>query len=386
VIEEKNAKQPANFSNWQQTSMITSMLIGVGVLTLPRSTTEALKEAGWMATILGGLVSLLLFWLMSRLSRRFPGFTLIQFSPLVWGSRKHVWLGKVLSFPWVFSYLGYLYVVSGMATRVFGEVVVTAVLLETPLEAIVITMFMLAFILCLHDVEVVARVNEILFPLIVFPVLFIAIASFQKADWNNLFPLFRSNWQELLWGTLETSFAYLGYEIMLIYFAFAHPDSNKVRAGFFGIGLTSVIYTLIVLAGITVFGSEELQKLTWPTLELVKTTQVPGLILERLESAFLGVWVAAVFTSVATAYYTFIYGLRQYLGRGMTFQRVSSFILLIPLFYITFIPENIIEIFQVMMYMSWFGLGLNFALPIVYLLVIAVRGMFRRSNQRDADA
>ncbi|MED4753827.1 endospore germination permease [Brevibacillus choshinensis] len=385
MSKQGDGRQINTFSLWQQTSLITSTLIGVGVLTLPRTTTSRLFEAGWMAPLVSSIWVFLSVWMIASLSRQFPGKTFIEYSPIIWGSAKRPQLGRWLSLPWVLGYLLYMYVSTAIVSRIFGEVVVTSVLLDTPLEVIIITMFLLAQMLCMHEVEVVARVNELLFPLILFPVLFIALASFQKAEWNNMFPLYRASGKALFEGMYETVYSFSGYEIMLIYFAYAHDNTSKVRAGFFGIGIAMFVYTLIVLAGIVVFGFEELQRVSWPTLELVKTTQVPGLILERLESAFLAVWVAAVFTTVANAYYAFVYGLRQLFNKGIVFQRIVSAIMFIPLFFIALWPQNIVNLFRVSSYLGLVSLSLNLGVPILYWIVLLARGMGHRAKERKAD-
>lgn len=382
---QDSGSQRYGFTTWQQTCLITSTLIGVGVLTLPRTATSHLLEAGWMAPIVGSLGAYYSIWMIAKLSRRFPGMTFVEYSPLVWASKESPKLGKLLSLPWIFIYLSFIYVATGMVSRIFGEVVVTSVLLNTPLEVIMMTMFLLAFFLSLHEVDVVARVNEILFPLIIFPVLFIAIASFQKADWSYIFPLIRVSGKSIFEGAYEAVYSFSGFEIMLIYYAFSQHKAGKEKAGIVGILMTMVVYTLIVVAGITVFGYEELQRLTWPTLELVKTTQVPGLILERLESAFLAVWVAAVFTTVANAYYAVIYGLRQCFNKGILFQRIASAFLFIPLFFIALLPQNIVEIFQISSYIGIGNLVLNLGVPTMYWIVLFLRGKARVPKERKAD-
>lgn len=378
-------KKSILYSYWQQTSLITSTLIGVGVLTLPRTSTEILSQNGWLSPLLGGFVAMFACVMIAKLNDRFPGLSLIQFSPIIWGTERNKLIGILLSLPWIIFYLGYMYCITAMTTRVFGEVVVTAVLRDTPIEAIIITMFLLALYLCMHDLDVVARVNELLLFLILFPVLIIAIASFQKADWNNLLPFFSVNWKQLIRGSLETSFSYQGYEIMLIFYAYAQPSSNKTKSAIWGIGLAIFVYTLIVVAGIAVFGNDELQKVTWPTLELVKTTQVPGLIMERLESAFLGVWVTAVFTTIANFYYCFIFGLRQLLGRGIVFQRFSAFFLFFPLFFISLRPQNITEIFKVMNLFGYLGLVVSFVIPVLFYLIVLIRGKKTEKSEGTTD-
>lgn len=383
--KQDGGREVRTFSMWQQTSLITSTLIGVGVLTLPRTTSSKLYEAGWIAPMIGGVLALFSVWMIAKLSQKFPGQTFIEYSKIVWGSAKNPRVGKWLSLPWVVGYLAYMYFSTAIVSRIFGEVVVTSVLLDTPLEVIIITMFLLAQILCMHDLEVVARINELLIPLIVIPVLIIAFASFQKAEWDNVFPLYRASGKSLYEGVYEAVYSYSGHEIMLIFYAFAHENSSKVKAGLSGIGITIFIYTLIVLAGIVVFGYEELQWVSWPTLELVKTTKVPGLILERLESAFLAVWVAAVFTTVANAYYAFVYGLRQLFHKGMVFQRIVAALLFIPLFFVALWPQNIVEIFRLSSYLGTLSIVINIGIPTLYLLIMWTRGLGQGTKERKAD-
>ncbi len=368
-------------TTWQLSSLITSTLIGVGVLTLPRTASEVLHQQGWTAPLMGGAIALTATLLIAWLSRRYPGLTFVQYSWVIWGSQKGKWQGKLISLPWVLLYLGTLYVGTAITSRLFGEVVVTAVLRETPLEAILITMFCLALFLCLHEVEVVARVNELLFLLILFPVLIIGLLSFQKADWNQLLPLFSAPFKDVVRGAAQSAFSYQGYEVMLMFFAFAQIGARKSKASCLGIAMAIGVYTLITVSGIAVFGHEELQKLTWPTLEIVKTTQMPGLVLERLESAFLGVWVAAVFTTVSNTYYAFNLGLRQLFGRGLVFQRITSFLLMIPLFYLALLPQNIVQIFRAASISAYFGLFSGLGIPLIYLAVSLIRKQGSRSRE-----
>lgn len=372
-------------SMWQQICLMTSTLIGVGVLTLPRTTSSKLFEAGWIAPLIGSAGAFVSLWLIVKLSKRYPGETFIEYSHKVWGSASRPWVGKLFSLPWICIYLVYLYFSTAVVSRVFGEVVVTSVLLQTPLEVMLITMFLLVLFLCMHEVEVVARVNELLFPFIIFPLLFIAIASFQKAEIGNLLPLNQMTSRSMVEGVYEGIYSYSGFEIMFVFFAFAHKNTNKELAGLYSLSIAAVLYTLIVVAGISVFGYEELQRVTWPTLELVKTTQVPGFILERLESAFLAVWVSAVFTTVANAYYVVVYSLRQLFRKGIRFQRVMAAVLLLPLFYFALIPQNIPEVFSFASLLGLSSLVINLIIPVVYWVVILIRDMVSKREGRNVD-
>ena len=73
--------------------------------------------------------------------------------------------GYLLPFPSCSFISSFLLFSTALVKRTFGEVVVTSVLMETPLEIIILTMMDNGFILTLYDIDVLARVNEILLPI-----------------------------------------------------------------------------------------------------------------------------------------------------------------------------------------------------------------------------
>ncbi|MFX6540539.1 GerAB/ArcD/ProY family transporter, partial [Acinetobacter baumannii] len=87
-----------------------------------------------------------------------------------------------------------------------------------------------------------------------------------------------------------------GFFIMTSVIPYMRRPEKAMIAGAFGMFLAGGIYVLTVVAVVAVFGPMETQNLLWPTLELAKTTALPANVLERLDAAFLSVWVTAVFT------------------------------------------------------------------------------------------
>jgi spore germination protein len=146
-----------------------------------------------------------------------------------------------------------------------------------------------------------------------------------------------------------------------------------------GIAIPGVIYVLIIVSGISVFGVDEMRLLAWPTLELVKTTEVPGLILERLESAFLGVWVASVFTTVGNMYYA-----TAAVVRG-TFKlrshRWIAVILLPVLYWLSLMPPNMQKLLEYKKWGGYLGIVLAFIVPIVLLILSYIRGTGNKAKK-----
>lgn len=366
----QSSKDNYMLSPSQVMSLITSTIIGVGVLTLPRSVSESAHQSGWISVLISGFLMLLLLWSIVKIGQHYPGVSLLFTSEGDGSTNRAGKLGRIIILLILFFYIVYwLFVTAGVA-RTFGEVVVTAVLVRTPLEVIVGTMLFLAFIMVLYDLEVMTRVNEALLPIIIIPLLFIALLAFQSADFIRLMPLVAVDRQNLLKGAVAATFSFQGFELIALYLGHLNAGSKQTRrAALLGVSIPILVYVLIVIAGIASFGYEELERLIWPTLELVKTTEVPGLILERLESAFLGVWVAAVFTTIANYFFSACFAVKKLL-RLRTHRYLAVGILPV-LYYLAMWPENVHQLFDYMQYLGYVGLGTSLFVP-VFLLAVGI--------------
>jgi spore germination protein len=372
---KEGTQTPLVISPRQSSSLIASTLIGVGVLTLPRVTASEAQEAAWMATILGAIIAVMVLVVITKIGFRFPKKGIVSYSASILGSDKKKWwfIGRLLSLPIVFILLGYWLTTTAMIARTFGEVVVTAVLRQTPLEVTIITMLLTALLLVMYDVEVLARVNEILLPIIVIPVLFIAFLSFQSFQLEFILPVWPGlSLRDFFMGVLLTLFAYQGYELITVFSAYTHITKKTMRLNIIGLLIPAFVYLLIVIAGVSVFGNEELSMLMWPTLELVKVTQVPGLILERMESAFLGVWVAAVFTTTANVYYATTIVTSQFFGLEK-YRRWIGLAFLPLLFFLSLQPDNVIALFEWQQYIGYTGLFASFVFPLLLTVIAKIR-------------
>lgn len=357
--------QQRNFGTWQLTSIMISSMIGVGILTIPRTSTMLLHQMGWLGPIAGAMIASVAVAAIVYLGYQFPGLTFVEFMPRIFG--------LVLGGLCVFLFILYQFFNAGITVRMFGEVVVTSVLPNTPLEVIIITLLLLIAFLCCHEIEVVARINELLIPFLLFPSLLIPLVSFMNADWYNVMPFHIESWTNIVKTGMETYTLYTGYELLMVYFAFAMPGARLGVASVTGMSFALVVYMITVIAGITVFGYEELQRLVWPTLELVKVTQRTGWFLERFESAFLAIWVASVFTTIGNMFYATIFSLRRWFHKDIRFQRISVIVMMVPLFCFTLVPQNIVELYSFLKHLTTIGFLVTIIVPILLAITQFMR-------------
>jgi len=372
-------------SERQSASMIASTMIGVGVITLPRVAVSSSNQTGWIGIVVGALVAMGLTWIITRLGIRFRGQSIALYAAeLMAPTRRLLWLGKLLALPFLLMLLVYWGWASALVARMFGEMVSTTMLPTTPVEVIILTMLVAGFYLTMYAVEVLARVNEIMLPLIVIPILIIAVSSFQSGRLENLFPIFDMDWKMFFMSSTIMTASLLGYEVMLLFSAHAKSSPKLVKSNVFSISISGFLYVLIAIAGISVFGYEELKLLAWPTLELVKTTEVPGLVLERMESAFLAVWVTAVFTTLGNYYYATALLLKQILH--LKSHRLISLLLLPAMYWISLRPNNLQQLFQTQTRIGWLGMAGALVLPLFFGLLGKLRGKTPLESSTAKDA
>ncbi|GIQ63746.1 hypothetical protein PACILC2_23140 [Paenibacillus cisolokensis] len=84
-------------------------------------------------------------------------------------------------------------ILAALIAREFGEVVITAVLKNTPLEVTVLVMLIMAAVSSRKNLTTFAYIHYFYSPLLLFPVLIIVVLSLKNAEVINLLPIWGNN-------------------------------------------------------------------------------------------------------------------------------------------------------------------------------------------------
>lgn len=89
---------------------VANMVIGFGVLTLPRSIVETTRSVdGWISILIGGLGALVFTWMVAKLVSRFPKRNLHDIANAV--------IGKPLAFLFTLMFAAYMLTFVAYETR-----------------------------------------------------------------------------------------------------------------------------------------------------------------------------------------------------------------------------------------------------------------------------
>lgn len=370
------------FTFWQATTFLPSTILSVGILTLPRTVAEATGTNGIEVVLVSGLLTFLGVWIITKLCQTFPGKTFVSFTQRLLTFRGRKRLGYWLALPIMAAVTGWWVMAVMTVVRLFGELQHSVVLPHTPIWFEVGAMLIVSMFVASNRAEVIARLNEFLFPIIIVPMLAIALLAFKDVEWTNLLPLFDMTWGEFWKGTVQCIFSYQGISVLLIFMASYQQPEKAVRSHAAGIGIVTLTYFLIIMATMGVFSYREVKELTWPVLDLVKNTRFPGLILERIESGFLILWVIAVFTTLANLLTAACHLIGEYLGVQESQRRWVSVPLVIIIFVLALWPEDLHAVFELGGTVQYFGSLVALVIPAGLLLMARVRRIGSGRNRK----
>lgn len=347
----------------QAAVMIINYMLGAGILTLPRTTVEAAKTPDvWISILISGLIILLAGMIVVTLCRRFQGKTWFQFVPEITGK----WLAFVLGL----LFIGYFTIIAAFEIRIMAEVTGLYLLEGTPVWAIVMTFMWIGLYLTTGGINSIARICEIILPITLVFFLIAILLSSNIFDIKNLRPVLGSGFMPVIRGLKPSLLSFTGYEIMFVAMAFMKSPKKGTKAMLVGITVPLVIYlitVIMVIGGLSINGVETR---TWPTLDLMRSFEIQGLIFERFESLLLVIWIMQIFSTFAITHYAASLGWSQLLKTKI---RPFLFILLPVIFLIAMIPKDVSETFKLGSVVGSTSIYLFGALPLLLLLISIAR-------------
>ncbi|MDR6999186.1 spore germination protein [Neobacillus niacini] len=343
----------------QAAVIIINAILGTGILTLPRASVEKVHTPDvWITVLLGGLLALLAGIIITKLSQQFPQKTFYQYSQDLVGK----WVGVALSL----LVIGYFLATSGFQIRSLTEVTKFLLLEGTPNWAIILPFMLVGLYLIMGGINPIARHFEIILPITLVLFLLAIFLSFKIFDIENLRPVLGAGFLPVLKGVKTTALAFTGPEVMLIIVAFMKEPNKAVKAVIVGITIPLILYIITVVMVIGALSADEVVTRTWPTLDLIRSFEISGLIFERFESLLLAIWIMQMFTIYTIAHYAAALGLAQIFKKNIHPIMVG----LVPVIYlISMIPKNLNDVFKLGDVIGNAALYIFGGLPLVLLII-----------------
>ncbi|MCR6095596.1 GerAB/ArcD/ProY family transporter [Salipaludibacillus agaradhaerens] len=348
----------------QTVVFITSYNIAIGILTLPRVTVEEADSPDvWITVILGAVIAFISGIIIVKLSQQFVEKTFYQYSQDIVGNL----VGKAFSMLFIIYFL----TLSALEIRVLAEVTGFYLLENTPGWAMIIPMMWAGIYLISGGINPLVRLLEIIFPFTVIIFMLVLFMSYNLFEIDNLRPVLGLGVAPALKAIKTTALSYTCFESLLFLVAFMKHPGKAVKVVVIATIIPLVFYLLTVVMVIGVFSIDGVVTRVWPTIDLITSYELRGLIFERFDSLLLAVWVMQIFATFIITYFAGALGFAQVFNKNIS---LSIYIVLPVVYIIAMIPKDLNDIFTLG---DWIGNSAIFlfgTVPLLLLIITKLKG------------
>lgn len=351
-------------SNQQIKSLMVTIVIGVGILSLPSDMATILNNDGWIAILVGGLITIPFIMIINKLFKMYPGKTFFG-------------LGKELLGPIIFNVflivaLFYIILLLAYTSRIFADIIKAYLLETTPTEVIIITMLLAISYIARSQIEIIARMAVIIYPIIIGFIIFLIIVNLPNSDFTNLYPILDIDYKMLPKGIMTALFSYAGYEFIILTYPFAEDNSSALKYSLRGMFIVIGIYLIVFFITLSQYGVHQLKREIWPTIAVIKEVDLPGYFLENLDGIVMAVWVMVIYGTMGP----FLHSSGTILSSIFNTRIHEIFILpSLPIIYIiALLPGNLVETNEILgKILNYFSLATIIIIPTIMFIVACIK-------------
>ncbi len=364
-----NLEAKTRMSPLQLAIVIAITMIGISGQVM-RPILEASGHGAWLAVLAGATVFYSAAWLMIKLGEMFPDESFAEYLPRLlgrWPGGAVVWLAVLVFF------LQAALVLQGVSREI------TFFMFDrTPFEVVEACLLLVCVYCCLQDWGTIVRVVQFVFFTALPPWLFLLAVSLLRFRFINFLPLWPEDAAGMAAGALHSWNFFEGYECVLLLLPLVYKGNVKPAKAVAGaFALAAGVFMLRIVLAIGVLTLEGAKNIPFPMLTIVRTVEIPGTFLERLDTYFLVFWVQGIFASVTLA----LYVMAQSLALLYRFADHRPFVLaLAPLLFFLGDASHHFRVFEwLWTAVEWAGLAFSLGvMPLVYAFA------WWRGRSRDA--
>ena len=353
-------------SGFEIVTISTLLMVGTGILSLPRFLIEASEVDTWLIILSGGIILAIVAFIYGYIISRFPGKGYFEILSIT--------LTRPIAYILSTIYIIYIIILMGLNIRIFAETLKGSLFPMTPIEIIILAMILTGGYGARLGLETLGRFAKLLF-LVMTPVTIImfSLACFD-ADFSNLLPIFKISFEELAFAVPRVFYSFIGFDAILILGMFLYNPQDAKKTGPTSVALVTFLYLFINTVTLAKFGAKQTLVLVWPTLNLIRSIDIPLAFIEDMTSIGASLWVFSVFMS----YLPNCMANSVLLGQ-MTGCRENNFfsVCQLPLIYLTaMLPSNITHIYVILDGTTkYLGPLFLFIVPTLILIVMGMKGL-----------
>jgi len=348
---------------------ITSITVTGHLLFIPVIVNQAGRDA-WLSLLVAAVPALLTGWIVSSLSRLFPGQTLVDYCESIAGK----WVGKALALTFLFFFFHH----SALAIRGFGEFFTSAITPRTPIVVYFAAIVILAVYAVKSGLEVLARTNAI-FLVIMIPIgLLASVLTHREKDYANFLPVLENGPGPMLEGALNLIALFSTFFVLSMVFPHVNETAKLRRGSVLTMLVLVVMFIGPVTGPVALFGGERAMGMSYPTFQMLRDIQVAEL--QRLDIIAILLWSLGSFAKVSLYLFAVSYGL----SRVLEFEDYRFIVAPIGALLVIFsllVSDNYVDVYRFLQYVHpVYTVFIELALPAALLAAAYAKLAYARKR------
>jgi spore germination protein len=289
-----NLEAKSYMSAWQLAIVTFVTCVGAQIMLTPRDLIEKAGHGAWLSVLIGGILFYGAVCLMVVLAKEYPDETIVEYAPRLFGK-----VGGTIVVTW-FNLLFFLQVVqifTGM-----GKIITFYMFDRTPPEVVILALLVVCAYCALQDWGTILRIQQFMFFVAYSILIVVWMTSILNFHPENLLPIWPINIKTVVSGGISTWNMYAGYECILLLMPLVYRQvglGSLLKIMGVSFGCLSLIFLMIIVITIGVLTVDGAQNLLYPALVVIRSIELPGTFIERLENYLLLAWIPIVFDTLA---------------------------------------------------------------------------------------
>ncbi|MBQ8279012.1 MAG: GerAB/ArcD/ProY family transporter [Roseburia sp.] len=277
-------------SGRQAMRLITFDLLGYSALLVPSALAELTGRDGIFSILLGVAAGVLFLGLLKAATRGMSG-SYGQYLVDTFGT----FVGNLIKA----GYAVYFFLLAGRVASVFAELVVSE-LLEQQFRLILLMILALVYYGVAGGIEGRARVYEILFWILLLPLLVMMLCALPTVDMDYWMPVFETDLTSFLKGSYLVFLCIPVLCLLPFLMEYVSDGEQVYSCGKKALFLTGGILATLYLILLGMFGADALAQLDYPVVTMMSRVQITGGFMKRADALMFGIWFFTLYALLSS--------------------------------------------------------------------------------------
>ncbi len=304
-------------SKRQQKRMLVLDVFSLSCLIIPYIAVNSAGAGGIATVLIGTVLAMLYAGILYICARQFIDEKKKRINFMAYSKQN---VGSFFAGVIGVLYLVKLFLLLTFSASLFAQVIGKTLLIETSVNVVIAVLLLVSAYGAMHGIEKRARLTEILYILVMVPLILYLILGIPKIEFTNLTTgAVNSNFPKtgIIWGSLFILLTFCALDgIIFTHFHVKYTEEKRYFTPVFvALTILGVADLLIYLVTVGILGVGEAGSKLWSSVTIMQIIEIPGEFVRRQDKIMLAFWMLSIFNILTYCFFYMVQITKDYIGQ-----------------------------------------------------------------------